>query len=88
MCRIDMATRKELPDNPEMDKHRQLMREIVIDYLRKYTAPDEREKIIRAATREWLDEKFGLVWLSVRGIVAVIFGYLVYLWITYPAAPK
>lgn len=83
---MNMATRKELPHNPEMDKHRDMVRETVIEYLRKYTAPDERKEIIVAATREWLDDKFGLVWASVKGLVAVIFGYLVYLWITYPSA--
>ena len=83
-----MATRKDLPDNPEMDKHREMMREVVIEYLRKYTAAAERDAIIKAATKEWLDAKFSGVWFSFQAIFATIFAWLVYLYLTSPSASK
>ena len=77
-----MATRKDLPDNPEMDKHREMMREVVIEYLRKYTAAAERDAIIKAATKEWLDDRFRGIWFSFQAVFALIFVYLVYLYLT------
>ena len=79
-----MASRLDLPKNREADEMRKVAREVAIEYLRKLATPDEREAIIKAATKEWLDARFGLVYLSLQAVVAVIFCTLVYLWITSP----
>ena len=77
-----MATRADLPKNAAADEMRKVAREVAIEYLRKLATPDEREKIIKAATKEWLDARFGGVYLSLQAVVAFIFAYLVYLWIS------
>ena len=77
-----MATRADLPKNREADEMRKVAREVAIEYLRKLATPDEREKIIKAATKEWLDTRFGGIYFSLQAVVATIFAYLVYLWIT------
>ncbi len=77
-----MSTRADLPKNPAADEMRKVAREVAIEYLRKLATPDEREKIIRAATKEWLDARFGGVYFSLQAIVAFVFCYLVYLWIS------
>lgn len=77
-----MATRADLPKNKEADEMRKILRETAIEYLRKYTEEAERERIMKAATKEWLDARFGGVYLSLQAVVAFIFAYLVYLWVT------
>ena len=77
-----MSSRADLPKNKEADEMRNVAREVAIEYLRKLATPDEREAIIKAATKEWLDARFGGVYLSLQAVVAFIFCYLVYLWVT------
>ena len=83
-----MATRADMPRNKEADEMRKVLREVAIEYLRKYTIPDEREKILKAVFKEWLDARFGGVYLSLQAVVAFIFCYLVYLYISSPPPTK
>ena len=83
-----MSSRADLPKNKEADEMRRVAREVAIEYLRKLATPDEREAIIKAATKEWLDARFGGVYLSLQAVVAFIFCYLVYLWVTSPTPNK
>ncbi len=85
---MNKATRAELPDNPEMDKHRQAMRDTLMEYLRDKTTREERKEILKAALTEWFDAKFGAVWFSFQMIVAGIFCYLIYLYLTSFSAHK
>ena len=77
-----MSSRADLPKNKEADEMRKVAREVAIEYLRKLATTAEREAIIKAATKEWLDARFSGVYLSLQAAVAFIFAYLVYLWIT------
>ena len=77
-----MSSRADLPKNKDADEMRKVAREVAIEYLRKLATPDEREAIIKAATKEWLDARFGGVYLSLQAVVAFIFCSLIYLWIT------
>mgnify|MGYP001617385918 CR=1 FL=1 len=77
-----MATRSDLPKNKEADEMRNVAREAAIEYLRKMATSGEREAILKAAFKEWMDARFGLVYLSLQAVVAVIFCYLVYLYIS------
>ena len=78
-----MATRKDLPENPEADAYYQRQRQITIDYLRDKASRDERKTIIKEALHEWLEEKWAIAgrW-SIAGIFAAAMAVLAYLYLT------
>lgn len=65
-----------------MDKHRELVREIVIGYLRDRTTRDERKEIIKESLNEWMDKKAAdLGWMSFRMIVYALLAGVAYIWL-------
>ncbi len=64
------------------------MRAAMLEYLRDKASQDERKAVLKAALNEWFDARFGVVWFSFQMVVAIIFCYLVYLYLTGPSSAK
>lgn len=77
------SARKELPLNQRMDDYHEVARQAIMDYLKDRTTREERKEIIGEAITEWIEKKVTLFgWISIRVIVAMAFGGIVYLWLT------
>lgn len=73
-------TRADLPPNPEMDEHRESVRQAILEYLENKTGRAERISIVKEAINEWLNEKYVLLgkW-TLGGLIATavaVIGYL------------